>query len=209
MTFVWRTQPHRESSGSSRAKAFTIDRISPTISSIGYLAQRMNESRKSKDFAWSSMETHSDFKELLELFNAEQVEYLIVGGYAVAYHGAPRYTGDIDLLVRTTKENASRVLRALDRFGFGDTGLTEDDFTNPDQVTQLGRPPVRVDILTSIDGVTWDEAWEAHEGGSYAGVAVPYLGRETLIRNKRASARAKDLADLEALLGERDSGESK
>jgi hypothetical protein len=104
------------------------------------------------------MDLPKDFSELLESFNATGVEYLLVGGYALAHHGAPRYTGDLDLFVHATPENARRILEALEAFGFGSLGLTVEDFSAPDRVVQLGRPPVRVDILTSINGVTWDEA---------------------------------------------------
>jgi hypothetical protein len=145
------------------------------------------------------MEIQKDFKELLELFNAHKVEYLIVGGYALAYHGAPRYTGDIDIFVRPDTENALRILKALDEFGFGSLGLKEDDFKNPGKVVQLGYPPVRADIITSISGVSWDEAYEGHDKGKYGDIPVRYIGRSHYILNKRASGRKKDIADLEAL----------
>ena len=92
------------------------------------------------------MEVQQDFKELLELFNVHNVQYLIVGGYALAHHGAPRYTGDIDIFVKSDKENASKILSALDDFGFGAVGLKEQDFSIPNKVVQLGYPPVRIDI---------------------------------------------------------------
>ena len=103
----------------------------------------------------NNMELHKDFKELFVLFNKHHVKYIIVEGYALAYHGAPRYTGDIDILVNTNTENASRVISALQDFGFGSLGLKEADFTEPGQVIQLGVPPVRIDLLTSITGVSW------------------------------------------------------
>lgn len=145
------------------------------------------------------MEAYKDFKELLELFNAKGVEYLVVGGYALAFHGAPRYTGDLDLLVRPTPENGDRILAALTDFGFASLGLKREDFLQPDQVVQLGVPPVRVDMITSIDGVTWEEAWSGSVSGEYGGASVRYLGRAEFIRNKRASGRQKDRADLESL----------
>ena len=144
------------------------------------------------------MEIHNDFKELLELFNASDIEYVIVGGYALAAHGAPRTTGDIDLLVKPSRENATRVLRTLEQFGIG-LELGIEDFVKPDHVVQLGVPPVRVDLLTAIDGVTWDEAWSGKLAGGYGSVPTPYLGRRQFITNKRTSGRRKDLADLEAL----------
>ncbi len=145
------------------------------------------------------MEIQKDFKELLELFNAHKVEYLIVGGYALAHHGVPRYTGDMDIFVKPDKENALRILKALDNFGFGSLGLEEDDFKSLNKVVQLGYPPVRIDIITSISGVTWDEAYKEHESGKYGGIPVYYIGRKHYILNKKASGRKKDIADLESL----------
>lgn len=145
------------------------------------------------------MEVQKDFKELLELFNAHKVQYLIVGGYALAYHGAPRYTGDIDVFIKPDRKNARQILKALDAFGFGSVGLREEDLNNPGKIVQLGYPPVRIDIITSISGLSWDEAFEKHEKGKYGDVPVSYIGRDQYILNKRASGRKKDLADLEAL----------
>jgi hypothetical protein len=145
------------------------------------------------------MEAQSDFKELLELFNKHGVEYLIVGGYALAFHGAPRYTGDLDLLLKPDPGNARKVVAALKEFGFGGLGLGEGDFHQPGQVVQLGVPPVRVDLLTSIDGISWEAADAGKAPGKYAEVTASYLGRKEFIRNKRAIGRQKDLADIEAL----------
>jgi len=147
----------------------------------------------------STMEVQKDFKELLASFNAHGVEYLIVGGYALAFHGAPRFTGDLDLFVNPTPANAQRILTALGEFGFGGVELSAEDFQKPDHVIQLGVPPVRVDIVTSIDGVTWSEAWAGKVAGTYGDVAAHYLGRPQFVANKRATGRRKDLADLEAL----------
>ena len=145
------------------------------------------------------MDAQSDFKELLELFHARGVEFLIVGGYALAFHGAPRYTGDLDLFVKPARENAERILAALDEFGFGSLALSPQDFAAPDQVVQLGVPPVRVDIITSIDGVSWGEAWDGRAAGAYGGVPVHFIGRREFIANKKAVGRSRDLADLDAL----------
>lgn len=145
------------------------------------------------------MDLQPDFRELLASFNAHGVEYLVVGGFALAYHGAPRFTGDLDLLLQPNPANAQRVLAALTAFGFGDIGLTADDFTRDDTVVQLGVPPVRVDLLTSLSGVTWEEAARRRIAGELGGVPVAFIGREAFVLNKRASGRAKDLADLEAL----------
>jgi len=145
------------------------------------------------------MEAQADFKELLELFNGHKIEYVIVGAYALAYHGAPRFTGDIDILVKPSIENARRILSALANFGFGSLNLTAEDFHKPDSVIQLGLPPVRIDIITSITGVTWEEADKGKVEGLYGDIPVPFLGREQYIANKRAIGRKKDLADLESL----------
>ena len=145
------------------------------------------------------MEIQRDFRELLALFNEHKVDYIIVGAYALAFYGAPRYTGDIDILVKPDTVNARRVITALEEFGFGSVGLTATDFTSPDKVIQLGMPPVRVDILTSITRVTWEEVFLGRVEGKYGGIPVAYIGREQFISNKKALGRKKDLADLEAL----------
>jgi len=145
------------------------------------------------------MEASQDFRELLELFNRHGVEYVVVGGYALAYYGAPRFTADLDILVRPDEGNALRILDALAEFGFGTLDLGVGDFTTPGMVVQLGVPPLRVDLLTSLTGVSWDQASAGRSVGRYADVAVPFLGRQELIANKRALGRRKDLADIEAL----------
>jgi len=147
------------------------------------------------------MEPHSDFKELLELLNAHAVDYLIVGGYALALHGAPRFTGDLDIYLGTHRDNARKILSVLEEFGFGSLQLLEDDFSKPDQIIQLGVPPVRIDFVTSIDGVDWEKAWKGRVEGAWGGIPVSFLSREDFITNKRATGRLKDLADIE-LLGE-------
>ena len=147
----------------------------------------------------SIMEIRNDFKELLELFNNHKVEYLIVGGYALAFHGAPRFTGDIDLFVRPARENAERILAALNDLGFGSLDLSEGDFTVPDKVIQLGVPPVRIDIVTSISGVSWEKADTGKVPGQYGQTPVCFISREDFIANKRATGRRKDDADIEAL----------
>lgn len=145
------------------------------------------------------MEVQQDFRDLLTLFNAHGVDYIIVGAYALAYHGAPRYTGDMDVLVRPDLENARHILDALVEFGFGSLGLTEEDFAAPDRIIQLGVAPIRVDIVTSLTGVSWEEAKAGRVAGPYGDLEVYYLGKEQFILNKRAIRRKKDLADLEAI----------
>lgn len=148
------------------------------------------------------METQTDFREWLALLNNHKVEYVIAGAHALAFHGAPRFTGDLDVYVRPAQENAQRLLKALAAFGFGELGLRAEDFLAPGVVVQLGRPPVRIDLLTTLTGLTWEEAEAGAEAGAYGGVSVRYLGRAEFIANKRATGRAKDLADAEALEAE-------
>ena len=148
------------------------------------------------------MEPQPDFKELLALFNAHRVDYLIVGAYALAFHGAPRYTGDLDLLVRPSPENAQAILSALADFGFASLGLSPDDFLLPDQVIQLGVPPVRIDLLTSLSGLSWEQANAHRVAGHYGDIPVHFIGKNEYIRNKKATGRKKDEADIEALGGD-------
>ncbi len=148
------------------------------------------------------MEAQTDFKELLALFNSKGVEYIIVGAYALAHLGAPRATGDLDILVRPSAENAEAVLGALSEFGFGSLGLSITDFTTPEHVIQLGHPPVRIDLLTAISGVTWEQADRNAVAGDYGAEPVRYLGQAEFIANKKACGRPQDLADIEALEGE-------
>jgi hypothetical protein len=140
-----------------------------------------------------------DFREFVEVFVANDVRFLIVGGFAVAAHGLPRYTGDLDAWIWVSSENASRVVRALEAFGFAGLGLTEDDFTQSDRVVQLGYPPYRIDILTSIEGVEFDEAWSRRVVFELDGVRVPFIGRDDLLTNKRVAGRPQDIADVERL----------
>jgi hypothetical protein len=140
-----------------------------------------------------------DFKELLELLNSHKVEYLVVGSYALAFYGAPRFTGDIDLFVRPDQTNAKRILTVLNEFGFGSLKLSEADFTSPDNVIQFGVPPVRVDIMTSLTGVSWEKAQADKVKGSFDKTIVHFISKEDLITNKKQLGRQKDLADIEAL----------
>lgn len=145
------------------------------------------------------MEPPRDFCELLESFDSRNVRALVVGAYALAFHGVPRMTGDLDLLVERSPENAQRIVDALAAFGFGGLGLGPPDFLQPDTVIQLGVAPIRVDLLTSISGVEWNEAWAGRITGELGGVPVSFLGLAEFRKNKRAAGRHQDLADLEAL----------
>ena len=147
------------------------------------------------------MEISQDFKEWLECLNATRTDYLVVGGYALAHHGCPRFTGDIDVLVRPAADNAARVLEALRLFGFGSLPISVQDLAEEGKVIQLGFAPQRIDILTRIDGLTWEQASFEPSVAKIRGVDVPFISRAALLVNKRASGRLKDLADLEALEG--------
>lgn len=140
-----------------------------------------------------------DFKEFVAFLNARGVEYLVVGGYAMAFHGRPRFTGDLDIRISRTPENAARLVEALRDFGFGAVGLTVEDFTTPDRVVQLGYPPFRIDLLTDIDGVGFADAWPRRERIEHDGIPFHFIGLEDLKANKRASGRARDVDDLENL----------
>ena len=145
------------------------------------------------------MNLEEDLSEFVELLNALEVRYVVVGAFAVAYHGYPRYTGDIDLFIERSSENARKIVNALEQFGFGELGLSVDDFLHPDQVIQLGVAPNRIDLLTFLSGVSFEEVWATREQVALAGLSVPMISKELLKRNKAASGRSKDLADLEEL----------
>ena len=141
-----------------------------------------------------------DFKEFAELLDATGVEYLVVGGYALAAYGHPRYTGDIDFWVSPAPDNIARLLDTLQAFGFGSLGLAARDFSD-DTVVQLGQPPRRIDLLTRFDGVEFGDCWRRREELTVAGTRLAFIGLEDFKANKRASGRLKDLADLESLGG--------
>ncbi len=140
-----------------------------------------------------------DFNDILSAFNAEGVEYLLVGAYAVAVHGLPRATGDIDLWVRPSADNAKLVWRALIAFGAPLEHLTLRDLETPNLIVQLGVPPRRIDLMTSIDGVDFESAWRDRLLTSVAGLKVPTIGRQHLLLNKSATGRPQDLADVARL----------
>jgi len=141
----------------------------------------------------------SDFEELFGCLNTRNVRAIIVGGHALAFHGRPRFTKDLDVFVDPTPENAARLLAALHEFGFGGIGLTLDDFAAPGKIVQLGVPPNRIDLLTIIDGVSFEEAWSGRVAGQFGLHPVYFLGRQEFIRNKQAAGRPQDLADLDML----------
>ena len=145
------------------------------------------------------MNTHPDFEELLRLLGEHGVEYMIVGGYAVAYHGYPRFTKDIDLFFRVTGGNVQRLRHALVAFGFREDDLPVEAFTTAGNVLTFGVATTRVDLINVIDGVTYDEACPNVVRGRYGGIEVPFIGLQDLLRNKRATPRAKDKGDVEEL----------
>jgi hypothetical protein len=140
-----------------------------------------------------------DFKDFFTSLNGASVRYLVVGGYAVALHGHPRYTKDIDIWVGLDKDNAGRLVQAIDNFGFGSLGLAAEDFLVPDLIVQLGCPPNRIDLLTTLPGVAFEECYPSGVEVSIDDVTITFIDLENLKTNKRASGRYQDLADLENL----------
>jgi hypothetical protein len=145
------------------------------------------------------MNLSKDLREFVALLNSTRVKYLLVGGHAVAWHGYPRFTGDIDFFVESSVENATRLERVLLDFGFQSVGVSAADFMTPGMVIQLGRPPNRIDLLTSIDGVEFGPAWENRAVADLEGMHVNVISKADLLRNKRATGRGQDLADIERL----------
>jgi hypothetical protein len=139
---------------------------------------------------------NQDFRDMLLCLKEEEVEFIIVGAYALAAHGFPRATGDIDIWVRNSSDNARKILRAVMKFGAPNAALTEDDFTSPAMVVQLGVEPCRIDLLTGIDGVEFDEAWKNKVGITVDGLELHILSRTDLLKNKLATGRAKDQGDI-------------
>lgn len=142
-----------------------------------------------------------DFKEFIALLNRNDVRYLVVGGYAVAAHGHPRYTKDLDVWIEISPGNADRVLHALDQFGFGALGMEKKDFLSEGQVIQLGYPPHRIDLITSATGLRFEDSYAAKVQVVLDGEPIDFIDLENLKRNKRATGRFQDLADLEKLEG--------
>jgi predicted nucleotidyltransferase len=140
-----------------------------------------------------------DFREFLKSLNDNHVRYLVIGGYAVAYHGHPRYTKDMDVWVASDKENAAQIVKALDDFGFASLGLKEEDFLEPGQIIQLGYPPNRIDLYTSTLGVDFETCYPDHEVFEMDGIQVNFIDLKNLKRNKKAVGRHQDLADIENL----------
>lgn len=145
------------------------------------------------------MVLHQDFRELLKLLNENNVDYLVVGAFALGFFGAPRSTGDIDIWIRVSEDNAKRMEKTLNDFGLISLGYKATDFLDKNSIIQLGVPPVRVDIIMSISGVEFDEAFQNKNVVESKGTKINYISKEDFIKNKRASGRLKDLADIESL----------
>ena len=142
---------------------------------------------------------NQDFKEFIQLLNKNQVKYLVIGGYAVAIHGHPRYTKDIDIWLEMSEENSEKLIKALTEFGFGSLGLTPDDFQTPDQIVQLGYPPSRIDLITTPDGIDFQTCYNSKIEIKLNEIPVNFIDLDNLKKNKLASGRLQDLADLENL----------
>jgi len=145
------------------------------------------------------MTLNKDIREFIELCLSREVEFLLVGGYALAFHGAPRFTEDIDFMILVSPENATKLASVLETFGFAGSGITKKDFLDPDQVIQLGRAPNRIDLLTGISGVSWEVAWASKVPVTLDGIGLHAIGQDELIRNKLATGRPQDLADVARL----------
>ncbi len=145
------------------------------------------------------MPLNKDLREFIELLNSNKIEYVVVGGFAVAWHGHPRFTADIDSLVSPSKENAAVVIATLQAFGFASLNITPDDLSKPGRIVRLGVKPNRIDSFTSISGVAFETAWANRLSGEIDGVPVQFIGRDDLIRNKESTGRSKDLGDAHEL----------
>ncbi len=141
----------------------------------------------------------SNFKEFIQLLNAHGVKYLVVGGFAVAFHGHPRYTKDIDFWIWAEPENAERIIRSIQDFGLGSLGLQPSDFLNPENVIQLGYEPNRIDLLTQMEGIDFEECYRLREEVEFEGIPLNFIDLDHLLVSKRIAGRLKDLADVEKL----------
>ncbi|HEY3885195.1 MAG TPA: hypothetical protein VGL62_08305 [Vicinamibacterales bacterium] len=146
---------------------------------------------------------NQDFLDLLRAFADHSVGFLIVGGYALGIHGRPRATGDLDVWVDPTAENAIRVMSALKQFGAPLEQISAEDLSRPGVVFQMGLPPFRIDVLTELSGVVFADAWATRLQAPFGPITAPFIGRDAFIKNKRATGRARDLADIESLGEER------
>lgn len=146
------------------------------------------------------MNVPNDFEEFIALLNAHKVQYLVIGGYALALHGIPRYTGDIDVWIATDSANAMRIVRAVNEFGFKSLRLRQEDFVRPDMIHQFGYSPLRIDIVTDIEGVVFQDAWKRKIKGVLGKEKVWFISRDDLVKNKKLTGRPQDKLDLKNLL---------
>ena len=140
-----------------------------------------------------------DFEEFVALLNKHGVQYMVVGGYALAFHGKPRHTGDLDIWIGISKKNADKMLDVLKEFGLSAQGFTKDDFLKEGYITQIGYPPLRIDILNSIDGVDFKDAYKNKKEVDLDGLTITYIGLQDFIKNKEASGRSQDINDIASL----------
>ena len=145
------------------------------------------------------MQLSKDLREFVELLNSRKIKYLLVGGHAVAFHGHPRYTGDVDFLIDTSPENAALVAAAVGDFGFDGLGLKEADFRGTETIIQLGRAPNRIDLLTSAAAISFEEAWKTRVEARLDGLPVWVISKDLLVQNKLSAGRPQDLADAAKL----------
>ena len=150
------------------------------------------------------MKVEKDYEEILKLFNSHRVKYCIIGAFAVAFYARPRYTKDIDILIDSSPENAERIIRALAEFGFEDLDLSEDDLCQEGNIIQLGYEPLRVDIMTSLSGISFDQVWKNKVGADYGREKVYFIGLDDLIQTKKQSSRPQDKVDLDLLIKAKD-----
>ncbi len=150
------------------------------------------------------MKVEKDYEEILKLFNRHKVKYCIIGAFAVAFYAKPRYTKDIDILIDSSPENAERIIKSLTEFGFEDLDLSEDDLCQEGNIIQLGYEPLRVDIVTSLSGISFDQVWKNKVGADYGREKVYFIGLDDLIQTKRQSSRPQDKVDLDLLIKAKD-----
>ena len=145
------------------------------------------------------MKVEKDYEEFLSLFNKHKVKYCIIGAFAVAFYAKPRYTKDIDILVESSKENAQKILKVLEEFGFKDLSISQEDLTTGGNILQLGYEPLRIDLLTKLEGFLFEDIWKNKMVGEYGSEKVYFIGLDDLIRNKKQSNRPTDRIDIDLL----------
>lgn len=146
------------------------------------------------------MKVEKDYEEILKLFNSHRIKYCIIGAFAVAFYARPRYTKDIDILIDSSPENAERIIRALAEFGFEDLDLSEDDLCQEGNIIQLGYEPLRVDIVTSLSSISFNQVWKNKVSAGYGREKVHFIGLDDLIQTKKHSRRPQDKVDLDLLV---------